>query len=298
MTIGRRSALPIEPRSAFQPNGSADCPAAITPVAPAASATRTMAPRLPGSWTSHATTTSGARSPRREIACPVGARPVGASATMRAGRATGLTRRHDGRGGRRRPRRRRPRAGATSGAMSRAARGASAATIAMSIASPAPSASVDQVRAVEQHGVGRVAAARRARKRATTGFCRLRDHGSASLAKHSTVVPCIRPHGGVDEGAADQEVRGRDPRARSRAEARAAEGDQARARAGRPARERRVQAAKERQRLVEARISMLQKRVAEIALHQRRPDSDRSRRLRLDAARHREAPARSWSSSS
>ncbi len=59
-TIGSRSALPIDPRSAFQPNGSADAPAATTPVAPAASATRTIAPRLPGSCTSTATTTSGA----------------------------------------------------------------------------------------------------------------------------------------------------------------------------------------------------------------------------------------------
>ena len=33
--IGRRSALPIDPRSAFQPNGSAQAPAAITLVAPA-----------------------------------------------------------------------------------------------------------------------------------------------------------------------------------------------------------------------------------------------------------------------
>ena len=40
-------------------------------------------------------------------------------------------------------------------------------------------------------------------------------------------------------------------------------------------------AAKERQRLVESRISMLRKRVAEIAIHQHRPDPARSRRLRL-----------------
>ena len=48
------------------------------------------------------------------------------------------------------------------------------------------------------------------------------------------------------------------------------------------------QAAKERQRLVESRISMLKKRVSEIAPHQRRSHSHGSRRLRLDAARHRE----------
>ena len=46
-------------------------------------------------------------------------------------------------------------------------------------------------------------------------------------------------------------------------------------------------AAKERQRLVESRISMLQKRVVRDRAHQRRSHSDRSGRLRLDAARHR-----------
>ena len=51
--IGSRSALPIEPRSAFQPNGSADARCDDRTVAPAASATRTIAPTLPGSWTSH-----------------------------------------------------------------------------------------------------------------------------------------------------------------------------------------------------------------------------------------------------
>ena len=57
------------------------------------------------------------------------------------------------------------------------------------------------------------------------------------------------------------------------------------------------QAAKERQRLVEARISMLQKRVVGDRADQRRSHSHRSRRLRLDAACRREAPARSWCSS-
>jgi len=58
-TIGSRSALPIDPRSAFQLNGLADTPAATMPVAPAASATRTIAPTLPGSCTSTATTING-----------------------------------------------------------------------------------------------------------------------------------------------------------------------------------------------------------------------------------------------
>ena len=59
-TTGSRRLLPIDPRSAFQPNGSADAPAAIKPVAPPASATRAIAPTFPGSCTSTATTTSGA----------------------------------------------------------------------------------------------------------------------------------------------------------------------------------------------------------------------------------------------
>ena len=57
-TTGSRNALPIEPRRAFQPNGSADVPHASTAVAPAASATRMMAPRFPGSCTFTAPTTS------------------------------------------------------------------------------------------------------------------------------------------------------------------------------------------------------------------------------------------------
>src|SRR6476660_3127316 len=65
-------------------------------------------------------------------------------------------------------------------------------------------------------------------------------------------------HGRHGERSVDSQVRGRNPNAQSRAEARAAERDQARARARR--------SAKERQRLVESRISMLQKRVSEIAL--------------------------------
>ena len=102
--MGSRRALPIEPRSAFQLKGSADCPAAIRPEAPAASATRTIAPRLPGSCTSDATTTSGldVESPRperpsaglwpgvtkRRAALAVGRR---ASATSALGDLTGLT---------------------------------------------------------------------------------------------------------------------------------------------------------------------------------------------------------------
>ena len=57
------------------------------------------------------------------------------------------------------------------------------------------------------------------------------------------------------------------------------------------------QAAKERQRLVESRISMLQKRVAEIALINVDRIPTRSRRLRLDACTSSRATARSWCSS-
>jgi len=55
---GSLNALPIEPRRAFHPNGSADPAVTTTPVAPAASAERMMAPTLPGSCTSTAHTTS------------------------------------------------------------------------------------------------------------------------------------------------------------------------------------------------------------------------------------------------
>ena len=50
--------LPIAARSAFHPHGSADAPVNTTPVAPPASADRMIAPALPGSCTSTATTTS------------------------------------------------------------------------------------------------------------------------------------------------------------------------------------------------------------------------------------------------
>ncbi len=49
----------MAPRSAFQPNGSAVPSVAMTPVAPHASAVRTMAPTLPASWTPVSIGTSG-----------------------------------------------------------------------------------------------------------------------------------------------------------------------------------------------------------------------------------------------
>ena len=57
--MGSRSALPIEPRSAFHPSGSAVAAVVTNAVAPAASAVRMIPPTLPGSCTSWATTTSG-----------------------------------------------------------------------------------------------------------------------------------------------------------------------------------------------------------------------------------------------
>ena len=95
----------------------------------------------------------------------------------------------------------------------------------------------------------RLRRARRAsRKRLTSGFWRLAMRSIAVV-----IVPAVCYHHSgaeavsgrmtantTDEGAAPQEVRGRNPSARQGAEDRAAEGDQARARARRPARERRV----------------------------------------------------------
>ena len=48
VTVGRRSALPMLPRSAFHENGLADAPVTNAPVAPPASADRSSAPTLPG----------------------------------------------------------------------------------------------------------------------------------------------------------------------------------------------------------------------------------------------------------
>ncbi len=86
--VGRRKALPIDPRRAFHPNGSADRPAAATPLAPPASATRTMAPRFPGSCTLTAATTSGDR-PANAVAARSAGRS--ASATTALGDRTGLS---------------------------------------------------------------------------------------------------------------------------------------------------------------------------------------------------------------
>ena len=73
--IGSRSALPIEPRSAFQPNGSRRARrSTTTPVAPAASAARTIAPTLPGILhVGQRTTTSARRAAPRRALEPAGA---------------------------------------------------------------------------------------------------------------------------------------------------------------------------------------------------------------------------------
>ena len=86
-TTGSRTALPIEPRRAFHPYGSAP-PTVMTPVAPPASTARMTAPVLPGSCTPSNPTTSG---------CGGGAaasKPTGrsvASATKPLGVETGLS---------------------------------------------------------------------------------------------------------------------------------------------------------------------------------------------------------------
>jgi len=78
----------LDPRRAFHPNGSAQAPAAMTLVAEPASAARTIAPRLPGSWTSLAITTSGAGPAYRSAASGNGRR---ARATIVLGDRTGLS---------------------------------------------------------------------------------------------------------------------------------------------------------------------------------------------------------------
>src|SRR5262245_23198906 len=87
VVTGSRRLLPIDPRSAFHPNGSADAPAAIIPVAPPASATRAIAPRLPGSCTSAAATTSGTWPAKTRSSTGAGR---AASATMPSAERTGL----------------------------------------------------------------------------------------------------------------------------------------------------------------------------------------------------------------
>ena len=57
--IGRRNVPPIAPRSAFQPNGSAEPSIATTPDAPKAAAARMIAPTFPGSCSPARTRTSG-----------------------------------------------------------------------------------------------------------------------------------------------------------------------------------------------------------------------------------------------
>ncbi len=49
--IGSLKVLPMPPRSAFHPNGSAESELMITPEAPPPSAARIIAPTLPASWT-------------------------------------------------------------------------------------------------------------------------------------------------------------------------------------------------------------------------------------------------------
>ena len=85
---GRRRALPIEPRSAFQPNGIGRSPGGEQPRgARRLGHARPCAPRLPGSCTSHATTTSAggpnARLCRRFR--PIGQRDNAAGRSDRAG---------------------------------------------------------------------------------------------------------------------------------------------------------------------------------------------------------------------
>src|SRR5712691_1910371 len=121
------------------------------------------------------------------------------------------------------------------------------------------------------------------RKRATSGFCRL----VMVILGRIALWYDWPTHGGLDERSIDQEVRRRNPRAESRAEARAAEGNQARARAGRPARERGVpcrEGAPAPRRIADQHAP--EARVRDRAAP-RRSHPEGSRRLRLDAPRRR-----------
>ena len=87
VAIGTRNVLPMAPRSAFQPNGSAVPSAATRPVAPQPSAARTMAPTFPASWTPCRITMScGAKA----ITSSREAAVARASATKPVGCLTGL----------------------------------------------------------------------------------------------------------------------------------------------------------------------------------------------------------------
>ena len=104
-----------------------------------------------------------------------------------------------------------------------------------------------------------------------------------------------RPMSGHDERSADQEIRGRDPALDHELKLELPKEIKRARELGDLRENAEYQAAKERQRLVESRISMLQKRVVEIALINVDRIPDRSRRLRLDAPRHRAATATSSS---
>ena len=90
LITGIRKALPMEPRRAFNPNGSAEAPEIITPAAPPASATRMIAPTFPGSCTFTATMMRGARAVAAGFPC-VAAAPTLAGPPTRSG-SCGTTR--------------------------------------------------------------------------------------------------------------------------------------------------------------------------------------------------------------
>ena len=88
VTIGRRSALPMLPRSAFHENGFAEAPVTNAPVAPPASADRSSAPTLPGSCTSAIASTKASGTSHNDAGSDVVRKPM---AAIPDGERTGLT---------------------------------------------------------------------------------------------------------------------------------------------------------------------------------------------------------------
>src|SRR5262245_33238091 len=247
---GSLKVLPIAPRSAFQPNGSAQASPATTPVAPQASAARIMAPTLPGSCTSLRSSTSCG--PRARTSATVAGDRL-AIATTPEGRCTGLI----------------------------AARTASGTTIALApalctraasvVSRPcvrrsanattsidAPALTASSTRCSPSSSIHSWLPARASsRKRLTTGFWRLvmRSTDTILVLPFLTMKERLLRKFEEEIQQLDRELKTELPKEIKRARELGDLRENAE-----------YQAAKERQRLVESRISMLQKRVSEISL--------------------------------
>ena len=246
MAIGIRNVLPIAPRSAFQPNGSA------VPFAGDRRRSRRSRRRRgrsrrrcrdPGRRASTSTSAGvprSASSQRRPADAARWRRRPRADARGSSPRCTWSGALTSSAPGARRERRRRPR-----GCRSRARRRP---TVSRCDAGASASRR-DARRRAARHSSGRGAPRASSRKRcderdsdgsrcAPCGDC---TSHSVTHTGHAQAETALLLSGVADERAADQEVRGRDScKLDKRAEDGAAEGDQARARAGRPSRERGV----------------------------------------------------------